>query len=222
MSAIQSLQFPRREQDNDLWLVKIMTGVYEDNLFKKFLSRGSALARNPEIKKLVRQFGYYSVLYANWCEFEKSFIFLSTSHRMRPDFQAPGNHPEPSNPSPMFVVQLVGNCILLPNEFWDKEREWLLQNKQEVLIADMVINWLSDWKIEARIESSIPITNVREIDKEARRLRELVKTPRPKSTYPAYPRYQKTRKLYSHKLANWAALIEQATNDLSCLEKTDL
>jgi len=208
MSAVRSLQFPGREFGPHLELVKIITSAMEDNLFRRFLSRGSAFTTNPDIRKTIRQFGYYCVFFADWCDFDKNLIFVSPSYNIKGKV----------GPSPMFKLHLVGNRILLPNAFWGEERSWLIENKQDVAIASMVLGWLEGWGIKAKIDSSVAIENIREIDNEARKLRNSEKPPRPKSDDPSYPEYQRQRELYSHRLDDWANLISQAVNDLTCLE----
>ena len=187
MSALESVLLPGRKSGPKLELVMIRVSSMEDSLFCRFLSRGSAFTANPAIRNVIQQFGYYCVLWSNWCEFEKSFIFASMSYKM--ESQAPNqNTTLPGyEGSPLFRIQLVGNRILLPNEFWDEERQWLLQNKQPVDIAKMVLDWLHSWKINAEVESSTPIQKLSEIDIEARKLRVPMNIKKADQTNEAYP-----------------------------------
>jgi len=154
---------------------------------------------------MIQQIGYYCVLVPTWCDFEKSFIFASMSYKMGLETQTG---------SPIFKIQIVGNIITLPNEFWDEERDWLLRNKQPVNIVEIVLEMLRTWGIKAEVESSTPIKRLSEIDVEARKRRILMNIKRPEQSHESY---QRARELYSHKLADWNKLIEDARDDLSCL-----
>jgi len=203
------------------YVTLITSAPSEDRLFLEFLKLGQISTTNPNIKeRRLKKKGLYAVLVATWSELEKSLFMVTSAYEENSVLYPPVSG----------KIQIVGNRLLFPREFYGDERLTLERQGLRVDIDNQIIRYLKKRGIESEIENEgvgpfkkpliRTFENPSEIDVIARSMRAKMKIIR--SDYSTEAGYQKAKERFFKKMEFWNDLIERSRNDLSVLNNVKI